>query len=47
MDQATMDLLGNLIDLAKIVLPSLITLLGGYLGYQYGTVSLTSVFSTW
>jgi hypothetical protein len=36
MDQATIDLLDNLIDLAKIVLPSLITLLGGYLGYQYG-----------
>jgi hypothetical protein len=36
MNQATIDLLNNLIDLAKIVLPSALTLLGGYLGYQYG-----------
>lgn len=36
MNQATIDLLDNLIDLAKILLPSLITLLSGYLGYQYG-----------
>lgn len=36
MNQATIDLLNNLIDLAKIVLPSFLTLLGGYFGYQYG-----------
>lgn len=26
----------NLIDLAKIILPAIITLLAGYLGYLYG-----------
>jgi hypothetical protein len=36
MRQEYIDLFNNLIDLAKIVLPSLLTLAGGYLGYQYG-----------
>ena len=37
MNQATMDLLSNLINFAKVVLPSFLTLLlGSYFGYRYG-----------
>lgn len=36
MNKENIDLLNNLIDLSKIALPSLFTLLAGYFGYRYG-----------
>ena len=37
MNQATMDLLNNLVDFAKVVLPPILTLLlGSYFGYRFG-----------
>jgi len=36
MDQFVAQILNNLIDLLKIVLPSAMTLFAGYLGYRYG-----------
>lgn len=36
MSKEYIDIINNLIDLSKIVLPSLFTLLGASFGYRYG-----------
>lgn len=40
MSKENIDIINNLIDLSKIVLPSLFTLLAGFFGYRYGLKQL-------